>query len=195
MDFYGIKLKANIVTDAGVDIGDVTTPIDTLNADNVDADIVNGTTYNGTTINGTTVNASTVNATTLNGTSTFAKWGDLAEKYVCKEKCEIGTVIAVSADELVDVEPCAEDLCTSVIGVVSEKPAFCMNNDADGEMVGLTGMLKVKIVGPIEKSNFIVPTVNGCARAGKKDEIAYKIGVANENNPDPGVKLVNCVIK
>jgi len=195
MDYYGIKLKADVINDAGLDIGTSGTPIDNVNVNTVEADTVNGATYNGTTVNGTTVNASTVNATTLNGTSTFAKWGDLAEKYVCKSKCEVGTVMAVTQDEDADVEPCQEDLSTSVIGVISEKPAFCMNNDAEGEVVGLTGMLKVKITGPITKSDFIVPTFDGCARAGNKDEIAYKIGVCNENNPDPGVKLVNCVIK
>lgn len=133
---------------------------------------------------------------TMYGEATSAQWGDLAEKYSCKGNCEPGTVMSVCGDEDADAEECKNDLCVSVIGVISEKPAFKMNEKlAVGKFIALTGRVPVKIIGPIEKSDFIVATESGCARAGQYSEIAHRIGVALETNSEAGVKLVECVIK
>lgn len=133
---------------------------------------------------------------TIYGEVTAAQWGDLAEKYTCKEECEPGTVICVSREEGFDVEPCLEELSMSVIGAISTKPGLIMNSALVGEFVALTGRLPVKVVGPVYKGEFIVAAGNGCARAGQgTDELFYKIGVANETNLDTGVKLVECIIK
>lgn len=130
------------------------------------------------------------------GESTSSQWGDLAEKYRCKGECTEGTVMGVSKDVEADMEPTSEDMQTSVMGVISMRPGFTMNDTLwKGSYVGLTGRLPVKIVGPVNKSDFIVATKDGCARAGKNHEIAHKIGVANETNLDSEVKLVECVIK
>jgi hypothetical protein len=133
---------------------------------------------------------------TIYGEVTAAQWGDLAEKYTCKEECEPGTVICVSRDPKFDVEPCNDELSMSVIGAISTKPGLIMNSSLVGEFVALTGRLPVKVIGPIYKGDFIVAAGNGCARAGVlSDELVYKIGVANETNSDTGIKLVECVIK
>ena len=133
---------------------------------------------------------------TVYGQSTSAQWGDLAEKYRCKDQCDKGTVMCVSKDVEVDVEPCQEDLSASVIGVISFQPGFKMNETLwKGQFVGLTGRLPVKVIGSINKSDFIVATKDGCARAGKAHELAHKIGVANETNINTESKLVECVIK
>ncbi len=166
MDFYGINLKADITADGTYDIGTVGNPI--------------GVVY---------------------GESTSAQWGDLAEKFTCKCEegacdCDEGTVVCVSKDVGFDIESCQEDLSASVIGVISVNPAFKMNEAlVEGQFVGLTGRLPVKIIGAINKSDFIVATENGCARAGNAGEEAHKIGVANETNLDTEIKLVECVIK
>jgi len=132
----------------------------------------------------------------MHGEATSAQWGDLAEKYRCKGEHEEGTVMCVSKDPEIDVEACDVDLCTSVVGVISLRPGFRMNDALyNGQFVGLTGLLPVKIIGSIEKSDFIVPTKDGCARKGKPEEIAHKIGVANETKDDKGIKLVECIIK
>jgi len=133
---------------------------------------------------------------TLYGEATSAQWGDLAEKYVSKEQYERGTVISVSADPNFDVEMCNYDLCYSVVGIISTQPGFTMGDKLkDGQYVALTGLVPVKIFGAINKSDFIVATFNGCARAGTPDEIGHKIGVANETNKNEGIKLVGCIIK
>ena len=95
-----------------------------------------------------------------------------------------------------DVEESCCDLCTCVVGVVSTKPGLTMNNQQEeGQYIALTGLVPVKVIGPIKKSDFIVPTANGLARAGKPEEIAHKIGVCNETNDSDDVKLVKCIIK
>jgi len=195
MDFYGINLKANLTAVNDPDLATGAAPLGDIHGASADIDTITCVSVTGSTVGATTVNATTVNATTLNGTATYAKWGDLAEKYLCTGVCDKGTVICASKDEVADVEPCSEDLSTSVIGVISENPGFGLNSEADGEYVGLTGKLPVKIIGPINKTDFIVPAAGGCARAGKADEIAHKMGVALESNSDAEVKLVNCVIK
>ena len=130
----------------------------------------------------------------LHGRATSALWGDLAEKYKCEGYR--GTVMCVSKDPNIDVEICQEDLSPAYVGVVSTRPGFKMNSALkEGEYVGLTGLLPVKIVGPIHKSDFIVATKDGCARAGRLHEIAHKIGIANETNINSQMKLVKCIIK
>jgi len=132
----------------------------------------------------------------LYGEATSAQWGDLAERYTCKGECDKGTVMCVSKDHEVDTEPCNEDLSSSVIGVISFSPGFKMNDQLwNGKYIGLTGRLPVRIIGSIDKGNFIVPTKDGCARAGKPHEIAHKMGVANESDDSPEPKLVECIIK
>ena len=138
----------------------------------------------------------TVYATIFNGEATAAQWGDLAEKYKTKELYESGTVICVSEDDNYDVEQTSEDLCTSTIGVISAQPGYTMNNQQEeGQYVALVGLVPVKIIGKIKKGNFIVPTISGCARAGKPEELAYKIGVCNESSDRTDVRLVKCIIK
>ncbi len=132
----------------------------------------------------------------MHGEATSSQWGDLAEKYTCKGECTEGTVMCVSKDSDVDVEPCQEDLPLSYVGVISLKPGVKMNSSLpEGEYVGLTGLLPVKMVGPINKSDFIVATKDGCARAGKVEERSHRIGIANETNLDTKIKLVKCIIK
>lgn len=132
----------------------------------------------------------------MHGEATSAQWGDLAEKYRCAEGCEPGTVMCVSKNPEIDVEPCGEDLSTSYVGVISTKPGFRMNDSLEeGQFVGLTGILPVKVIGSLEKSDFIVPTKDGCARKGEPNEIPYKIGVANDSKSDEGIGLVNCIIR
>jgi len=168
MDFYGINLTGDLEIDADnqYDIGEVAKRV------------------------------KVVYAVTVEGETTSAQWGDLAEKYTCTEDCSVGTVVCVSKDESVDLEPCTEDLSSAYVGVISAAPGFIMNAKLeDGEVVGLVGRLPVDVRGPINKGDFIVPTVYGCARAGLEGEEQYKIGVCNESKTSEGNDLVECIIK
>ena len=133
---------------------------------------------------------------TLYGEATSAQWGDLAEKYRSKEVCDPGTVMCVAPDTEFDVQASCQDLCTAVVGVVSAQPGFTMGDKLkEGQYIALTGLVPVKVIGPIQKSDFIVATVDGYARVGKPEEIAHKIGVANSSDDSAAVKLVDCIIK
>lgn len=134
---------------------------------------------------------------TIYGETTSATYADLAEKYRCiPEQCEAGTVVEMVNSEEIDVGPCQTDRSMSVIGVISEQPAFKMNSRLeDGKYVALTGLVPVKVIGKIYKGEFIVATTDGSARKGLAGEEGFKIGVAQETNIDKGAKLVNCVIK
>ena len=129
------------------------------------------------------------------GIATSAQWADLAEKYTCKEDLPEGTVISVSDDPEFEVGKCELDCDPACIGVVSARPAYLMNSQSEGLVTGLVGKVPVLIKGPVIKSDFIVPTIDGCARAGIPGEERFKIGVALESKQEHDCKLVVCIIK
>lgn len=168
MDAYGMTIKGNVEvgTDNSYRIGDVATRL------------------------------SNVYSVYFTGIATSAQWADLAEKYTCKEQFPIGTVISVSYDLEYEVDKCELDCDASCIGVVSEKPAYLMNSDLEGGLVtGLVGKVPVLIKGAVVKSDFIVSTLDGCARAGLPGEEQFKIGVALQTKKESDSKLVLCIIK
>lgn len=168
MDFYGINITGDMDVDVDnqYDIGEVAKRI------------------------------KVVYAVTFEGESSAAQWGDLAEKYRCDGACEIGSVMCVSSYADVDLEECSEDLSLAFVGVISSTPGFIMNSKLeDSEIVGLVGRLPVKVKGKINKGDFVVATEGGCARAGKKGEEAFKIGICNQTKDTDDVELVECIIK
>jgi len=132
-----------------------------------------------------------VNATNFYGTSTTAKYADLAEKYTTEIEHPIGTVMMVSASD--DYETCPVQTLGYPIGVISEKPAFLMNEECDGQALALKGRVPVRVVGKIKKGEAVFVYENGTA--GKQYNGAHIIGVALETNTDMGEKLVECVLK
>lgn len=128
---------------------------------------------------------------TIYGTATSAKYADLAEKYITDQEYEPGTVIVVAeGGEAEATQSFKHD--QRVLGVVSTAPAHIMNDESEGQAIGLVGRVPVKIVGPIRKGQSIVSTPDGKAQAG---DTMYSFGQALETNLDAGVKLVECVIK
>ena len=138
-----------------------------------------------------------VAATIFNGMAGTATYADLAEKYTCEEEYVYpGTVMSACESGEFEVQECVGELARNVIGVVSEEPAYLMNNDEDGVAVALTGKVPVRIIGPVGKGQPIVAAGNGVARAIRRDaELLYKIGTAFEENLEQEEKLVMCSIK
>ena len=168
MDFYGITIKEDLAIDAD----------------------------NTHDIGGVATRAKVVYAVTFDGEATSSQWGDLGEKYTCYGKCDVGTLMCVSSSDQYDLETCNEELSSSYVGVISESAGFIMNSKLqDAKIVGMVGRLPVKIMGKINKKDFIVPTEGGCARAGRKGEEAFKIGVCNATKDTDDVSLVECIIK
>jgi hypothetical protein len=125
------------------------------------------------------------------GRSTSAQYADLAEKYTTDAEYEPGTVMVVALAGEAEATACFQT-GQRVIGVISTAPAHVMNDNIDGQAIGLVGRVPVKVVGPIKKGQTIIANADGKAIAG---ETGYIIGQALETNLEHGVKLVECFIK
>ena len=132
-----------------------------------------------------------VTATNFHGTATTAKYADLAEKYTTEIEHPVGTVMMVSASD--DYETCPVQTLGYPIGVISEKPAFLMNKECDGQALALKGRVPVRVIGPVKKGEAVFVYENGTA--GRQYNGAHIVGVALETNTDTGEKLVECVLK
>ncbi len=124
-----------------------------------------------------------------NGTATSARFADLAEKYTTDKEYPVGTVMAVSMDSASETTACFQP-CQLALGVISEKPAYLMNSEAEGQAIALKGRVPVRVIGPILKGQTLVATANGTAIYGQFNPI----GVALETNMDFKEKLVEVAI-
>jgi hypothetical protein len=132
----------------------------------------------------------------MNGIATSAWYADLAENFIGDKNLPIGTVVEISNKNNIEIQPVTKKNSKSVMGVVSEDPAYLMNSQLEnGIPIALTGRIKVLIKGKIKKGDFIIPYKNGCAKKGKFWEYKYKIGYSLEDNYSNEIKLVNCFIK
>lgn len=140
------------------------------------------------------------------GTTTTATYADLAEKYTAPVKYPAGTVVRISENAKYEVES-ADAYDEDIIGVVSEKPAFVMNSESLGQMIGLIGKLPVRIRGTIKKGDPIMAWKEGTAIACKPELMTdleidprlaismLKIGYALESKKTDIEKLVMCILK
>ena len=127
----------------------------------------------------------------LYGKSTSAQYADLAEKYTTDKEYDTGTVIVISFDENGAEGTASFFTGQRVLGVVSEKPAFLMNDTAPGQALALRGRVPVKVVGAIKKGQPLVSAPDGKAMF---SETGHVFAMALHSSTDPGVKLVECVI-
>jgi hypothetical protein len=134
-------------------------------------------------------NSNTLSCTNFNGTSSKAKYADLAEKYLPDADYEVGTVLMVGGDK----EVTAAQTGFRAIGVVSENPAYLMNNGLEGGVaVALKGRVPVKVTGSVIKGQRLVAAPNGTAQAFGNHNDAFAIAL--ETNIEAGVRLVECII-
>ena len=98
----------------------------------------------------------------LNVTATAARYADLAENYLSDKPYSIGTVMAVGGTA--EVTACQPG--DRAIGVVSENPAYLMNEGlVGGTAIALKGRVPVKFVGIVNKGDRLVAADNGRARS------------------------------
>jgi hypothetical protein len=104
-------------------------------------------------------------ASRFEGVATSALYADLAEKYLSDKKYPVGTIMMVGGKK--EVTAAKNNKKHAVIGIVSEKPAYIMNEGLkNGLMVGLKGRLPVRIIGTCEKGDLI--TISEKAGIGQK---------------------------
>lgn len=128
-----------------------------------------------------------------------AWYADLAEKYTSDVNAPVGTLYNVSRDEGHDVEVTMKAYCCNVVGVVSQNPAYVMNDDivVPEDKVSVTlalkGRVPMLVKGPVEKGDILVSGGDGYAIVDNM-LIQYKIAIANESNNSYEVKLVECIL-
>ena len=123
---------------------------------------------------------------TIYGTATSAKYADLAEKYLPDADYPVGTVMTVGGD----AEVTAANFGDIAIGVISENPAFRMNEDLEGGVfVALKGRVPVRISGTVRKGQRLVASKDGVATAGVQ-HASDVFGVALEDGTDGLVEAV-----
>lgn len=105
--------------------------------------------------NGITFNPSTGVLTTIASSSRYA---DLAERYKADSFYDIGSVLIIGG--LAEVTETHKRADTSVIGIVSNNPAFRMNEITDNEAmnpyIALRGRVPCKVIGSIKKGSMLV---------------------------------------
>ena len=200
----GATAAASWSTNLPTNITAITQPLGTNNTTIATTEFVtNATVYNATRLSGMVASTSAtpntiaqrdangdLTARVFNGRATSANYADLAEKYTTDVEYSVGTVV------IIDNNPSAE--CTQstapgqyVHGVISEKPAYLMNADANGQIIALTGRVPVRVVGGVTKGQRLAAsTVPGCASASTFGSFA----TALETNMNPGEQLVECAI-
>lgn len=121
-------------------------------------------------------------AVNFQGTALRAKYADLAENYIADEVYEVGTVIAVGGSA--EVTAADDTIAHSVIGVVSEKPAYLMNSELlGGTAIALKGRVPVKIVGNVKKGDRLTPSfMKGFAVANNYATWSFAIALADSEN-------------
>jgi hypothetical protein len=71
-----------------------------------------------------------------------------------------------------------------VAGVVSDKPAYLMNSELEGQFVtdlALLGRVPCKVIGPIQKGDMLIVAGNGHARSEENPVTGSVIGKALQN--------------
>lgn len=158
----------------------------------LDADLLDGM-NSATAATASTIAARDANgditANVFRGKATSAQYADLAEKYTTDKEYPVGTVMVVAMGG--DSE-CTQSYSPGqiAVGVISEKPAFLMNKDSDGQAIALRGRVPVRVVGPINKGQTVIASTDGRAIYGMVNPIA----IALETSMDFHEKLVECVI-
>ena len=102
----------------------------------------------------------------LKGTALKARYADLAENYTSNYDYRPGTLLQIDTKNqnevtIYDPSNCPDQEC---IGIVSDKPGFVLNEDMKSDFpivtIVLTGRSPVRVVGIVNKGDYIYPSRN-----------------------------------
>jgi hypothetical protein len=128
-------------------------------------------------------------ATLFDGTASSARYADLAEIYATDRDYEVGTVVAVGGEK--EVTACT--FSDHAIGVISEKPAYLMNSEAEGQPIALKGRVPVRVSGVVVKGQRLVAGAAGTAIVSLTPSPSV-FAIALESSDELGIKLVEAII-
>ena len=125
--------------------------------------------------------------------ATSAQYADLAEKYTTDSTYDVGTVVIFGGEKEVTQSTIAND--TRVAGVISEDPAYLMNDKSEGQAIALVGKVKCKVHGLIAKGDLLTTSGEkpGFAKKAMSPVLGSIVGKAMENkeNPEESVILIS----
>tara|TARA_R110000803_G_scaffold70326_2_gene133148 strand:- start:352 stop:1860 length:1509 start_codon:yes stop_codon:yes gene_type:complete len=139
------------------------------------------------------IGSSTKKYNTVYAKATSAQYADLAEIYESDSEYEVGTVVIFGGDKEITVSSMGAD--PRVAGVISENPAYLMNDEATGQAVALQGKVPCKVVGQISKGDMLVTHSqhSGVARKGMNPAMGTVIGKALEEYNSNEIGTINIV--
>ena len=122
--------------------------------------------------------------------ATSAQYADLAEKYETDSNYEVGTVVVFGGEKEVTQSTISND--TRVAGVISEDPAYLMNDKSEGQAIALVGKVKCKVHGVVAKGDLLTTcgTHPGCAQKASTPVLGSVLGKAMENKTDAGESVI-----
>ena len=95
---------------------------------------------------------------TIYGVATSAQYADIAERFAADTPMDPGTIVALGGAE--EITKTANQADENVFGVISETPAFRMNdgagNDTTHPFVAFSGRVSCKVKGPVTKGDRLV---------------------------------------
>ena len=131
---------------------------------------------------------------TVYAKATSAQYADLAEVYESDADYEAGTVVVFGGEKEITISKVGND--TAIAGVISENPAYLMNDKAKGLPVALMGKVKCKVVGHINKGDMLSahPQHNGVAKKTFDPQVGEVIGKALEDYDSTEIGTINIVV-
>jgi len=127
---------------------------------------------------------------TVHAKATSAQYADLAEMYESDSRYDVGTVVVFGGEKEVTQSTISND--TRVAGVVSENPAYLMNDESEGQAIALVGKVKCKVHGMVSKGDLLTTcgTHPGCAQKAASPVLGSVVGKAMENKDDAGESVI-----
>lgn len=131
----------------------------------------------------------------LFATATSAQYADLAERYATDDMYEVGTVVVIGGDR--EATACDTDADHKVLGIVSENPAYKMNQGTEGQDIALTGRVPCKVVGEITRGDLLVTSATS-GHAKSWDPANYVpgsvVGKALESKSGDGAGVIEVAV-
>jgi hypothetical protein len=128
-------------------------------------------------------------------TATSAQYADLAEMYLTDKPYPVGTVMCVE-----DVDTLADARAGEIpVGVISEYPAFLMNNTqamSNGQSVALKGRVPVRVIGSCKAGQPVYVGEYGVATPYAEGQSSiFIVGIALTSKDTEEEGLVECILK
>ena len=136
------------------------------------------------------IGTSSVGYSTVHAKATSAQYADLAEIYETDSTYDVGTVMIFGGKKEVTQSTISND--TRVAGVISENPAYLMNNKSEGQAIALVGKVKCKVHGTISKGDLLTTCEEhpGCAKTTTSPVLGSIVGKAMEDKASDGESVI-----